>query len=253
MGGATGCRVSHVRKGYIQIDFSTEPFDSAGHLIVRATSLFFSMLPFLASLTLLILVPAKLLVQFACSVLDVPSDGVLSFVVTDIGDLVFTSLLAPALIRGIVAQLQTGRAAPVGQSLRWGRRLWGKSLWNRFKVEITVALWSLLLVIPGIVAMMRLIFTDPIVAIEADRTTEVLQRSRELSAGRGWRIFLVLLPAAAIGVLHMYAGLRALQYSRWLMVVVDSVASVADQWMTVAAVLMYVGLVGETRKAALLH
>jgi hypothetical protein len=134
----------------------------------------------------------------------------------------------------------------VRESLRWGRRQWGKTLWNMFKVEVTVALWGALLVVPGLVAMVRLIFTDAIVAIEADRETEVLARSRVLSKGHGWRIFLVLLPLMAAGLVGSFLVLGAFEetaYSRVLMAVADSVLSVGEQWTTVAVLLMYLGVV----------
>jgi uncharacterized membrane protein len=192
------------------------------------------------------MVPAKFLLQLVLMMFNVPRDGVLSYVLDDLADLVFGALVMPAAIYGLAMKMRAGKTPPLGESLRWGRRLWGKSLWNRFKVEITVALWSLLLFVPGIVAMIKLIFTDSIVAVEADRTSEVLDRSRELSAGHRWRIFLALLPAAAINLVHMYASLRSLEYSAWLMPPVDGLFAVAEHWMTVVVVLMYLGLVGQT-------
>jgi hypothetical protein len=160
----------------------------------------------------------------------------------DIGDLIFSALVIPAAIYGLVIRLRTGKTCPALEALRWGRRQWGKALWNKFKVEVTVTLWGALLLIPGVVVMVRLIFVDTVVAIEADRENEVLQRSRNLSEGRRWRIFLAILPALPLSVAHMYATLRALQYSRWLMVLVDSVASVLDHWFTVVILMMYLGL-----------
>ena len=230
------------RKGYIAIDFPAAPFDSIFGVLLRATRLFFSALPFLAAVTLVIMVPAKMLLQFACILCNVPSEGLLSYFLMDIGDLVFGALVMPAAIYGLAMKMRTGKTPPLGESLRWGRRLWGKSLWNRFKVEITIALWSLLLFVPGIVAMIRLIFTDAIVAIEADRTTQVLDRSRELSRRHGWRIFLALLPALPIDLLHLWGSLRALEYSRWLMPPVDGLFAVAEQWMAVVIVLIYLAL-----------
>jgi len=101
--------------------------------------------------------------------------------------------------------------------------------------------------VPGVVVMVKLIFTDPIVAIEADRESEVLQRSRQLAAGNLGRIFLAILPALPLSLAHMYAALRALQYSRWLMVPIDSLFCVLDQWMTVVVLLLYLGLAAEPR------
>jgi hypothetical protein len=244
------------RKGYVEIDFRSEPFDSIGALLLRSTRLFFSNLPFLTAVTLAILIPAKLALEIAGYLLDLPNEGLFSYFVRDFGDLIFGALVMPAAIYGLVVNLRTGKPCPAGEALRWGWRQWAKSLWNKFKVEITIMLWSALLIVPGIVAMVRLIFTDTIVAIEADRETEVLQRSRDLSEGHRWRIFLALLPALPISVAHIYATLRAEQYSRWLMVPVDSLFSVLDHWMTVVVLLIYLGLVAPrvteaaSRKAA---
>jgi len=238
------------RKGYLEIDFPTEPFDSIGALLLRATRLFLSNLPFLTAVTMAILIPAKLAIEIAIYLLDLPNDGALAYFVRDIGDLVFSALVMPAAIYGLVVNLRTGEICSGGEAFRWGRRQWAKSLWNKFKVEITIMLWSALLIVPGIVAMVKLIFADTIVAIEADRVTEVLQRSRDLTDGCRWRIFLALLPALPIALVHIYVALRAEQYSPWLMVPFDSLFSVLDHWMTVVVLLMYLGLVAQTTEAA---
>lgn len=230
------------RKGHLKIDFPTEPFDSPAALWLRSFRIFFANLPFLAAVTLIVFLPAKLALQSLLNLLDVPSEGILSYCLMDFADLVLSALAIPAVIFGLVARLRTGKPAPLGESLRWGRRQWGKSLWNKVKVEVTVALWSLLLVIPGVVAMMKLVFTDIIVAIEGDLETEVLARSRYLSEGRRWRIFVAVLPALPLGILHLYATLRAWQFSPLAMVPVDSLFGVLDQWMTIAVLLIYLAV-----------
>jgi hypothetical protein len=164
----------------------------------------------------------------------------------DLSDLVLSALVIPAVVYGLVAKFRGGRTAPMRESLRWGRRQWGKTLWNMFKVEVTVALWAALLLIPGLVAMVRLIFTDAIVAIEADRETDVLARSRVLAKGHGWRIFFVLLPlmaASLVGTFLILGAFEQAAYSRVAMAVADSVLSVAGQFTTVAILLMYLGVV----------
>ena len=230
------------RRGHIEIDFPMEPFDSLGGLLLRSTRLFFSTLPFLAAVTLTVYLPAKLVLQFGMYSMDIPVEGVLSYFLMDLGDLILSALVIPAIVYGLVTRLRTGQAPPFADSLRWGRRQWGKTLWNKVKVEITIMLWSLLLIIPGVVAMVKLIFTDVIVAIEADRESEVLRRSRNLSEGHRWRIFVAVLPALPLSLIHMYATLRTLQVSWWAMVPVDGLFSVLDQWMTVVVFLIYLGL-----------
>jgi hypothetical protein len=111
-------------------------------------------------------------------------------------------------------------------------------------------------VIPGLVAMVKLIFTDAIVAIEADRETEVLQRSRDLSRGRRWRIFFVLVPLMAADLAGSYLILSALHgaaYSRVVIALADSALSVGGQWTTVVVLLMYLGVAVPVTRATASH
>ena len=234
------------RQGHLEIDFPTEPFHSAFRLLLHSAVLFFANLRFLAAVTLLVYLPAKLALQFVLYALNVPAGGMVTYLALDLSDLVLSALAIPAVVYGLVARFRSGQTASVRESLRWGRRQWGKTLWNLFKVEVTVALWGALLEIPGLVAMVRLVFAGAIVAIEADRETEVLARSRILSRGHGWRIFLVLLPLMAASLVGTFLILGAFEeagYSRVVMAVADSVLSVGGQFTTVAVLLMYLGVV----------
>ena len=234
------------RRGHLEIDFPTEPFHSAWRLLVRSAILFFANLRFLAAVTLLVYLPGKLALQLVLYLLHVPTSGMVSYLALDLSDLVLSALVIPAVVYGLVARFRGGQTASVRESLRWGRRQWGKTLWNMFKVEVTVALWGALLVIPGLVAMVRLIFADAIVAIEADRETEVLARSRVLSKGHAWRIFFVLLPLMAASLVGSFLILGAFEKaadSRVVMAVADSLLSVGGQFTTVAVLLMYLGVV----------
>jgi hypothetical protein len=83
------------------------------------------------------------------------------------------------------------------------------------------------------------------VAIEADREREVLGRSRALTQGHRWRIFLALLPLWAAELVVTFLVFSALQRhtdSRLLIALVDSLFSVGGQWSTVIVLLMYLGL-----------
>jgi hypothetical protein len=234
------------RQGHIEIDFPTQPFDSVTGLLLQSARVFFDSLPFLAAVTLVVFLPGKLALQLGCYVLNVPTDGVLSYLLMDSSDLVLSALVIPAATYGLVTRFRTGRPAPLAESLRWGRRQWGKTLWNKFKVEITITLWGALLVVPGVVAMVKLIFTDAIVAVEADRETDVLQRSRTLSQGHRWRIFFVLLPMMILDLTGSFVVLARLQgftHSRMALALVDSAFSVGGQWTTVIVLLLYLGLV----------
>ena len=90
------------RKGHIEIDFPVPPFDSIGALLLRATRLFFATLPFLAGITLGVLFPAKLLLQLICSLADLPGESMASYFLLDLGGFLFTALVTPAVIYGLV-------------------------------------------------------------------------------------------------------------------------------------------------------
>jgi hypothetical protein len=229
-----------------------QSFDSIGSLLARATRLFFATLPFLTAVTVAVLLPSKLALQLFCYAFDISPDGVAGYLLIDGGDFVFTALVAPAVVYGLLDYLRTGKTPSTGAALGQARRIWGRSLWNRFKAEVTITLWSALLLIPGIVAMVRLIFVDPIVVIE-EREPEVLRRSRALAKGHGWRIFLTILPALPIGIAHLYATFRSLQISRWLMVPVDTLFSVADLWLAIVVLLMYLGVASATEPQGRIH
>ena len=109
-----------------------------------------------------------------------------------------------------------------------------------------MTLWGALLFIPGIVAMIRLIFTDVVVAIEADRQPDPMQRSREVSHGHRWSIFFTLFPLMILDLVGMYFALdrnQGVEHSRLLFAIAESILSVPEQLGTIAIFLIYAGLV----------
>lgn len=240
------------QRGYLEIDFPSERFDSAWKLLLASARVYFSNLAFLAALTLIVFLPAKLAIQLISDSMDVPKGGLAAYLAMDLSDLVLSALAVPAALYGLLERLRTGHAPPLARSLRWGRRQWAKTLWNKFKVEITITLWGALFLIPGIVAMVRLIFTDAIVAIEADKVSAVLERSRDLSRGFGWRIFAVLIPVMIVefaGPFLILDAVGGISAPRPVIAIVDSLLSVGGQWSTVIVLLMYLGAIPETRQA----
>jgi hypothetical protein len=221
-----------------------QPFDSAPRLLARSARVFLGNLPFLAAVTLAVFIPGKLLFQFIGYLLDVPPDGIASYLLMDFSDLVLGSLAGAAAIYGLTTR------KGVAASLRRGRQLWARMFWTRIKVEVTIALWMLLLFVPGIIATVKLALTESIVVLE-DREPEPLDRSRELTEGRRWRIFFVIAPlllldlVGSIGVLSL---LPDVAHSRLLLALVDCVLAIVSMWTTVAGLLMYLGVAGTPGK-----
>jgi hypothetical protein len=239
---------------HIEIDFPVEPFRSVPRLLLRSATLFGSNLPFIAGVTLLVFLPATLGLQSAYSLLDVPTNGILSYFLMTAGDLVLSALVVPAILYGLTLKLRNGRLPPLADSLAWGRRQWVKMLWNTFKMEVSILLASLLLLIPGIIAAIDLIFTETIVALEADRTTNVRERTRALAHGHRWQIFFAMLPLTVLGMLGSMLVLKLLgggaANSHLLLAVADSLLTVVSQLTTVAVLLIYLGLIEPKASAA---
>lgn len=214
-----------------------QPFDSAPRLLARSARVFLGNLPFLATVTLAVFVPGKLLFQLAAWLLDIPPEGIASYLLMDFSDLVLGSLAIPAAIYGLASR------KGVGASLRRGRKLWARMFWTRVKVEVTVALWTLLLFVPGLVAMVKLAVTEPVVVLE-EREPEPLDRSRELTEGRRWRVFFVIAPLLLLdfgGSIAVLSALPGVAHSRWMLAAADSAMAVVNMWTTVAGLLMYLG------------
>jgi hypothetical protein len=217
------------------------PFDSVLGVLGRSGRLFASRLGFFAALTLVVFVPGKLLIQLACALFDIAPDGVASYLLMDAGTLVLSAWTIPAAICAVT------RNAGLGDSLAYGRRLWGRMLWNKFKVEITITLYSLLLFIPGLIAMAKLALVDAIVALEGAREPEPLARSRELTAGIRWKVFFVLAPLSVVdlaGSFYLLSAIPGASHSRPLIALIDSVWAIFSVWGTLAGLIMYEGRVG---------
>jgi hypothetical protein len=235
-------RQMHKPTGPLELDFTPEPFDSAMRMLGRSLRLFAANLPFIASVTLAVYLPGKLLTQFIGYILDVPVEGILSYLLLDASDLILGALTVSAIVYGITVKLRSGRTPPVAECLGWGKQLWSRMLWNRFKVEVTILLWSLLIFIPGIIAAVRLSLMEPALAVEGDRCANPLERSRELTAGHGWRIFFALAPLAILDMAGSFLVLDVLAGSpRWMIATGDSLMAVVNGWATIAALLIYLG------------
>jgi hypothetical protein len=234
------------RTGHLDLSFATPPFTSPITLLLSSLRLFLATFPFVAAVTLAVFLPGKLAIHFACYLAEVPPDGIVSYLALEAGDLLLGALVTPAIVYGLVQYLRAGRTGPIAEAFRWGRRQWMRTLGNKVKVAVTVTLWGALLFIPGIVAMIRLIFTDIIVAIESDRQRDPLRRSRELSRGHGWRIFFALLPLMLLDLGGMFLVMGrspGVENSRALFAVAETILSVPEQLGTVAVLLVYLGLV----------
>jgi hypothetical protein len=232
------------RQGYIDTGFRVEPFNSVPRLLQGALAIYVFNFAFIAGVTLLVFLPVNLFLQFIYSLLEIPGDGGLSYALLSVSDLVLSAVTVPAILFGLTLKLRDGKLPPVGEALRWGWRQFGKMLWNTFKMEISILLTALLLIVPGILTAIALIFTESIVAIEGDLTNDVRNRTVTLAKGHGWRIFFTMLPLVVVGMaaMKLFQGAAA---SRLWMAGADSLLAVINQLNTVAVLLIYLAVAQE--------
>ena len=229
------------------------PFTSVGAMLWRSLAVYFQNFGFIMRITLLGYAPLKFAVFLTCQLAGVSPGGVAASVIRDFGDGILGALVAPAVIYGIVTKLRTGDLPSTGDCLRRGRKLWWKTLWNDIKAEITVGLRLALFIVPGLIAAVRLCFVEPVVAIEGETQSEVLARSREISAGHGWKIFFAGLPAVAMGFLNewfLFSIMERLGLSWMLAAVIDCLMAIAGQWTTILVTLMYLALISKQERDA---
>jgi hypothetical protein len=222
------------------------PFISVPSILGRSLGLFFRNFGFIAAVTLIAYAPLKFVIFSLCQIAGISPGGVASTIIRDLADGISASLVAPALILGTLASLREGRTPPVGECLGRARSLWWPTLWNDLKAQITVGLRLLLLVVPGVIAAVRLCFVEQVVALEPQSRLEALARSREITKGHGWKIFFAFLPAAAVGFLTewlLFSLMERLGLSWTVAAFIDSGLALASQWSTVLFTLMYLALV----------
>lgn len=214
-------------------------FGAATPLLAESLRVYFRNLPFIAVVTLAAAGPAKFLAQGLLHTAGYPPDGLAAWLAMDLTDLLFGALAAPAIIYG-VRERETGAA----EALRRAVRVWPRLAWNNFKVEITVTLYGALLVVPGVIAFIRLFVVPPVVVLEPAEPFP-MERSRHLTAGRRGKIFVVLLPLLLMELLAyvvLFGALEPAGLSWFTLAAADCVLAVASQWALIASLLVYLRL-----------
>ena len=221
-------------------------FVSVPGMLGQSLAVYFRHFGFIAAVTLAAYAPLKFAIFLFCDQIGVAPGGTAASLIRDAADMVLAALVAPAVITGMVERI-AGRPGPaIGACLGRGRQLWGRTLWNDIKADITIGLRLALLVVPGIIAMVRLCFVEEIVALEDTAEIDVLARSRQIAEGHGWKIFYVCLPASVLslaGEWLLFSLMARMGLSWTTAAALDCVMAVASQWGTVLLLLMYLALV----------
>ena len=105
----------------------------------------------------------------------------------------FFGIIATAGVTYIVlGQTDEGRKVGYGEALGIGFKAWGRMWITRFLFSIAVIFGLVLLVIPGVYLGVRFSFAESAVVAEGICGPAALRRSFELTRGRFWSIFWLL-------------------------------------------------------------
>ncbi len=171
--------------------------EGSGTLLRQAIALYGERFPVLLRLSALTYFPMFLFLT-ALAVLDARGLGtsptislvvVLAMIVMNVGTyLAIPAFVTPVVFQAIVAPL---RPASVGDALTAVRRRWKPLVVATALVVAVTAAWSLLLLVPGMIAAIAYVLYAPVVIMEDISARGALRRARQL-ARRAWSTVLII-------------------------------------------------------------
>jgi serine/threonine protein kinase len=170
--------------------------EGSGALLRQAIALYSERFPVLLRLSVLAYVPL-MLVLVGVAIVDARggASGAIGFVVIvamialNVGTyLAIPAIVAPIVFQAFVAPLRPASLRDAGAAVR--RRWKPLALATAMVVAITAA-WSLLLIVPGVIAAMAYVLYAPVVVMEDCGAREALRRARRL-AQRAWSTVVII-------------------------------------------------------------
>ena len=171
--------------------------EGSGTLLRQAIALYSERFPVLLRLSAVAYIPMFL---FLCglAVLDVRGAGAspavsLAIILGMIAMNVVSYLAIPALVAPVVFQAIVAPLRPATVSDAWAavRRRWKALVVATLFVLAVTAAWSLLLIVPGVVAAIAYVLYAPVVILEDIPARAALRRARQL-ARRAWSTVLII-------------------------------------------------------------
>jgi hypothetical protein len=174
----------------------SRPGFSAGSVLSRGFSVWISNLPLFFGVSFICYLPLILIPKAD------PANPASVLVTTGV-ILLVTSIIAPlvsgAVIRGVFEQLRGSRSG-FGDSLRVAFRAAWRIFCTAFLAGIIVGLFTLLLIVPGIMRFCSYYAAIPAAVVEGTGASESLSRSKTLAGGYRWHIFGIVLVGGLLGM-----------------------------------------------------
>ena len=236
-----------------------EPFlvpRSTGAKLAASLRLLLEQFPLIASLVLMIKLPANAAAELIVDRTAPNGDPFQSLLAKQVVDLLFGPISAAAIIT-VLAERMAGRESDFVASARAGFDAWWRVFAARVVAYIFILagcigflikefgpLLRLLLLIPGVVLTVRYCLIDEVMVLERTSILQSRSRSSELVAGRAWRIVaaaawgvsLVAMLAIVLGETLARAGLL---HDPLAMALCDGLLNVFAAFLTILLFLFY--------------
>jgi len=165
-------------------------------------------------------------------------------------DFICKVLIAPALIYSLMKLLQTGTAAGVAESYRWGL---GKLVTQGLSViiaSVLIGLGTLFFVVPGIILAVAFYLIYPVAVLEQHSASETLSRSYQLTKGFRWKIlgaaFVVWLLTMGVGLavnaIPVFFLAHGMQFLPVNTVTAAIIVDILEQLTTVLSLVIYISI-----------
>lgn len=237
------------QQGSLSTDFPLEPLTGVGAVLRQSWRAYRKEFPTIAMLALIVFGPVEVLKNYFLHATN-QQDNFQMVMRLDmwIGG-ILGALLCPAVIFAVMWRFRCGEEPEIGRSLRWGVRQWARTFGYRFLASVAIVIGFILLIIPGILIAVLFSLVSPVVAVEGDAQSSVLQRSRELAGKHGWKIlgactaaFVVYL-GIAIGVGAFY-GVLSYFGDHWILsAAVDCAMDIGFAYFDVLLLCLYLGII----------
>ncbi len=150
-----------------------------GDLISQTFKLFFSHLRWVLFLSLFYI--PFLLAKNTWFLFNPPSSKLLKAGIDSFSIGLVVLFTAPALVYILVRSLQEGKAPKAMESLQWGWNCFSRNFFNHFKSGFLIIGGLILLIVPGIIALLWYSFLSVVVSVEGAEQTDPMARSKNLA------------------------------------------------------------------------
>jgi hypothetical protein len=169
---------------------------SAGTVLSRGFSVWIGNLPLFCGVSLLCYLP--LLLIPTPDPTNLTSVALRVFVAMALQSII-RAVVSGMVVRGVFEQLRGNRAS-LGDSVQVAiRGLW-RILGTTFGASIIITLFSILLVVPGLMKACSYYVAIPVAVVEGTGVSESLSRSRKLAEGYRWHIFGIFLVSVILAM-----------------------------------------------------